>query len=448
MPTAVPTQAEFEALEARVSALEANAGAPPEPEQPPDPGQPPSGIVKAKRVADAIELFGVNTFSSLDENNVWGSWPADYRPETVIAALRYLTGGTQFCLGIREYHYSGREAMQRPWLEQVISAFPETKVTICVGANGSVADVPSMFMPGLTTFYEGLNEPNTDFGSGEVPVDTTLDIQRTVWQRAGGGGATLYVMGPSVVAGMPHPEGWITGYFGSSLNEVNSLMTFGNGHYYPPHCPDLVGDGTSLTDYVGGLWSVYAQHPIMITEFHPTLYNSDGNGPGQGGWNGERDAYYTLLTLFRAVKCGVTGLWWYALFDYGETYTCGLFPKDASNPRPAATALRSLCTTCADVGADFRLFQTAELPISVTGPTNAPWDWDLYQSSDGTFFLPLWLAANDLGGPSANVTITLASAPRSATMVDLISGHEVSLSRSAQLRVSLNASANVIVIKP
>jgi hypothetical protein len=37
--------------------------------------------VQAKRICELIELFGVNTFSSMDEHNVWGSWPADYRPE-------------------------------------------------------------------------------------------------------------------------------------------------------------------------------------------------------------------------------------------------------------------------------------------------------------------------------------------------------------------------------
>ena len=52
-----------------------------EPNEPPPITPPTPGTgVQAKRIADLIELFGVNTFSSLDEHNIWGSWPADYQP--------------------------------------------------------------------------------------------------------------------------------------------------------------------------------------------------------------------------------------------------------------------------------------------------------------------------------------------------------------------------------
>src|SRR5690242_13036964 len=107
MPISVPTAEEFAALEGRVAKLE-NPAAPIEP--PVDPG---TGV-QAKRVADAIELFGVNTFSSMDADaNQWGSWPADYTPASVIDALKWIQGDSGFQLRIREYHYTGRTAMQR-----------------------------------------------------------------------------------------------------------------------------------------------------------------------------------------------------------------------------------------------------------------------------------------------------------------------------------------------
>lgn len=456
----VPSREEFDALAARVSQLEtdyadldarvdnleADGTTPPiEPpiEPPVEPPVTDLPLVQSKRVADAIELFGINTFSSLDENNIWGSWPANYSPDSVIRALRYLTGDTNFQFMLREYHYSGREDMQRQWTQAIKTAFPATKFSFCIGANGSANDVPSMLSIPDVTYYEGLNEPNTDFGSGEVPVNVTMDIQRTLWNSA----AHATIMGPSVVAGMPHPEGWITGYFGSSMDEVNSLMSFGNGHFYPPHCPDLF-DGASVTDYVGGLWTAYAQHPIMLTEFHPTLYNSDGHGPAEQGWNGTRDAYYTLLTLLRSVKCGVTGLWWYALFDYGTTYTCGLFPQEGANePRPAATALRNLCRVCADPGASLRTFSPASLPISVDGPDNTVWDWDLYQSTDGKFFIPLWHSAPEPGGAYIDLTVSLAKPPASAELFDLLSGNSRFLHPSTTLSVSIPASVNMLVLR-
>jgi hypothetical protein len=53
----------------------------------------PSGQgVQAERIANPVELFEVSTFSSMDQNNVWGSWTAAYWPETVIAVLNRITG--------------------------------------------------------------------------------------------------------------------------------------------------------------------------------------------------------------------------------------------------------------------------------------------------------------------------------------------------------------------
>lgn len=389
MPVNVPTMDDFQALSDRVTKLE--QGQP----IPPDPGPPQTGV-QAKRVADVVELFGVNTFSSMNEHNAWGSWPADYRPDSVIAALKYMTDGTGFAFRIREYHYNGREAMQRPWLTQIVGALPGTRVAVCPGANASTNDVPSMLSlandPACGIFWvEGLNEPNTDFGSGEVPLSMTKAIQDAVW--AGGQGKV--VLGPSIVAGIPHPEGWITGYCGAELPAINAAMHEGNGHYYPPGCPDVPRTGYSTTEYVGGLAGAYT-HPVHLTEYHPTLYNSQGNKPDQPGWSGERDAYYTLLTLLRCGKAG-TGLWWYALFDYGTSYICGLFPKCGTDaPRPAATALRNLCQIASDPFADARTFSPGKLGVKVEGLT-ANCDWDLYQTSDGSFMLAIWHAEPDLG---------------------------------------------------
>jgi hypothetical protein len=430
---------EYVALEQRVTNLEAG-------EPIPEPTPPPEGEgLQAKCCIDLIEHFGVNTFSSLDEHNAWGSWPADYRPEQVIGALKYLTADSGYALPLREYHYRGREASQRPWLQQIIAAIPGTRSAICPGANAKTNDVPSMLALAADqscgiAWVEGLNEPNTDFGSGEVPIEQTKAIQDAVW----GGISGTEVLGPSIVAGTPHPEGWISGYCGAELAAINSAMHTGNGHYYPPGCPGIPNTGYSVSEYVSGIVKAYG-HPSHLTEFHPTLYNHAGHKPDQAGWSGERDAYYMLMTLFACAKQDVM-TWWYALFDYGTTYKCGLFPKNAEDPRPAAKAMQTLCRLCADPKGR-PTFQPGRLDIGISGlPADA--DFDLYQLSDGTFILPLWRAAPELGGVPAEVEITLA---REATVSewDVVADRELQAPvRTFTLASQLDASARVLVIRP
>jgi hypothetical protein len=433
------TRQEFDALEVRVSALEAASGTTPEP------GPPIEGI-EAKRVASLIEMFGLNTFSSLDTHNTWGSWPADYSPPSTIAALRYLVGDSGFTLPIREYHYAGRFDMQKQWFAAILAEFPETRFTVCPGANASAADVPTMVqLP--HKWVEGLNEPNTNFGSGEVPIATTMEIQQAILD-----GEDQGIMGPSIVAGTPHPEGWITGYCETpeNLAALNAAIDFGNGHYYPPASPDVPNTGYSINEYIGGLWTAYSQKPIFLTEYHPTLYNSRGHKPDQEGWDGHRDAYYTLTTLMRCAQNGTMGLWWYALFDYGETYRCGLFPQSyANDPRPAADAIRNLCAICADRG-DRHGFATGKLDVVARGLTDAM-DLDVFQASDGRFLVPAWHAAEDLmQGDAVEVTLAFGSRKRAVSVYSPLDGAEpvVTLTDVTELVLKLPPGVVVIEVRP
>jgi len=475
----VPSREEFDALTARVDALDAEVkaldgrvdalegGAPPDPlPEPPDPA--PGEGVQAKRIHELIELFGVNTFSSMDENNRWGSWPADYRPDSVIAGLNWIAGDSDFRLRIREYHYAGYESWQRPWFHEIVGALPGTLCTICPGANAGAADVDTMMSlakdPACGIMWvEGCNEPNLDFGSGTETPEFTLETQQAVWRARGG----LTVYGPSVVAGMPHPEGWITGYLGDTLPAINAASHYGNGHYYPPGCPDLPNSGTSVGEYTGGLWTAYAQHPIGFTEWHPTLFAAgtmavEANIAGLAGRlkgrappiptfrasQPEREGYYTLLALLRASKCTMTGMWWYALFDYGSTYECGLYPvRGADNPRSSAVALRNLCSVCCDSGPRMRDFEPGRLDVTVNGLT-PNCDWDLYQASDGRFLLMLWNSQQDQGGAAVPVTVSFAQAPSMVEEYKLCASDEpVHVADNVQdYACNLDASVRVLVV--
>jgi len=436
MSATVPTIEAFNNLVDRVTALENPS--------------PPVDIpdVLPSRIADLVEMLGVNTFSSMEANvNVWGSWPADYSPASVIAALQWLTNNSGFQLRLREYHYNGRESIQIPWLTAIRAALPDTLTSICVGANGSVNDIPTMIDMQVNTslgvaWLEGINEPNTDFGSGEVPKETTLSIQQKLYE----GAEANSVIGPSIVAGMPHPEGWITGYFGDDIDKINAIINYGNGHYYPPSYPVPSGTGWSVDEYVGGLWSAYAQHAIHITEFHSTLYSNNTTAPSS------RDGYYLLLTWLTCHKHGTQGLWWYALFDYGNTYKCGLFPQSYANePRSSAYAIRNLCSVVSDHG-DRHNFMTNNLKVAVNGLPNGA-DWHLYQASNGTYYIALWYGSiNRNDKPAVPITINFDKPVALLEDFDLLEDQAPKLINNADNRAVYNTyitpGVRMLVITP
>ena len=450
MPSTVPTMEDFGALEQRVTVLEQGGTnpVPPDPIPPdPEPGPDPGTGVQAKRSAFLCELEGVNTFSSMDTGNVWGSWPADYRPATVIKALKWIVDGSGYQLPVREYHYSGRLAMQQAWFTEMKKAFPDMKITLCPGANAPVSTVDTMVqLP--HDWIEGLNEPNTDFGSGEVPYPTTKAIQDACWARGKAG----TIMGPSIVAGTPHPEGWITGYCGTqaNLDALNAKLNYGNGHFYPPGSPDVPNTGYSVNEYIGGLWGVYGQKSIFITEYCSLLYNSQGHKDPDT--NGDRSAYYTLTSLFRYAQNGTLGVWWYALFDYGTVYKCGLFPTNEQSPRKDAYALRALCQICADPGATRRSFAPGKLDYTVDTGNDAAISHALYQSSDGKFYITLWRSLANPGGSTKPVKFTFKSKPGKVEEFDLMkclasttyTPVQVNTSKDGTLTSQLDGSARII----
>ena len=114
-----------------------------------------------------------------------------------------------------------------------------------VAANGNVADAEATLelardpANGLV-MVEGLNEPNTNFGSGEVPPQMTKDIQDCLWKNKLPG---IPVVGPCIVFGLPYPEGYITpGYCSAEdIAYLNARMDIIAGHFYPPNVCDLDG---------------------------------------------------------------------------------------------------------------------------------------------------------------------------------------------------------------
>ena len=212
----------------------------------PTPPQPGTGTgVQAGRIADFLcNYSGCDMFPSMDEGNVWGSWPADYRPDTVIAAYDWLMNGsprtTRSTASIpphTAWRSCGRGCRCSPRKGH--------RFVGGVAANGNVADAEATLelardpANGIV-MVEGLNEPNTDFGSGEVPPQMTKDIQDCLWRNKLPG---IPVVGPSIVFGLPYPEGYITpGYCSAEdIAYLNERMDIIAGHFYPPNVCDLDG---------------------------------------------------------------------------------------------------------------------------------------------------------------------------------------------------------------
>lgn len=401
--------------------------------------------VKAGRIADLLTLGG-NTFSSTSADaNLWGSWPADYTAASVIAAIKYLVGTSGLPFRLREYHYAAFRVWQEPWCE-LVHAATGARFTICIGAGGGVADAQSIVAmaarsvagTGWLEFVEGVNEPNTNFGSGTVPADLVVAAQAVLGPvGAIAGPHPIRVLGPSIVFGLPHPGGWITpGYFNAAqMASIKANSSLANAHVYPPDQVD-VDDGSgngALGDVVADLTKVYGQ-PIVDTEVHPSLYNMFSRVNDQGKTEYPRrldpvlDAYYAACLLLSSYRRGIVASYWYALMDYGwddgnprftgdpprpagPVFASGLFPKTGGvSPRPAAATLRAMFALTGDPGATRLTFETGSLEYSIDNPLV---EHDLFQNSIGVFFLFLRPKAQSLvDGPTTPFTVSFAK-PRS-----------------------------------
>jgi hypothetical protein len=440
----------------------------------------PSGIpgdatgVKAFRVADMMERFGVNTFSSTSSTaNVWGSYPADYTTASVIGAIKWLTGSSGMTVQVREYHYSGREAWQTAWCP-AIQAATGSRFTMAIGANGSVTDTKSMMAmaaasstgSGWLKWVEGINEPNTDFGSGGISAIDTIAMQQSIATSAIGLATHVYpvtVLGPSIVFGLPYPEGYIVPPYASAaqMATVVANSSMSNAHVYPPtqiDQDDGSGRGGTLKDIVQGFKAVYGTQPIMITEWHPTLYNSNNMN-----LNAKYDAYYAPCFFLSAFRENIQAWFWYALFDFGSVYLSGLFPVTGGvNPRPVAYTIQAMYTLTGDTGSTRHTFAPGMLNYTVTGlpaasngAPNSGGQTMLFQNSAGTYFLYIWNAQVTPEGAAVPVTIKFPSHAMASVKEYKISDAASStapttmvqnLTNVSSMTIQLNASVRLLVI--
>ena len=265
---------------------------------------------------------------------------------------------------------------------------------------------------------EGINEPNTDFGSGHVPPQVTMDVQDYLWKNRIPG---IPVLGPSIVYGLPVPEGYISpGYCSADeLAYLNERMDIANPHFYPPNVCDLdpgANRGGCFDDVVTGMRNTYGDKPISVTEWQPTLY-------GVNSTDDYLDGYYTPWMMLSAWRLKIHSMMWYPLFDYGTHHPCGFFPKDANNPRPSAYAMRAMHTLAGDKGPTHARSNPASSTTSVEGghgpineaSPNSGTQHQLFQRSNGDFLLFVYNEQIEPEGDEREVTVTFGTAPKRVT---------------------------------
>ncbi len=421
--------------------------------------------MQAYRIADFMERFGINTFSTIAASgdtpayNPWGS-QGDYSAQGVIDCINYLEAGSGLTMLVREYHYgdasNARTTNQVTWCSQIYQA-TGSQFTVCPGSGGGgasdIAGLQALAQSSHDThvpwlrWLEGDNEPN---GNGVTPSSAIAD-QSSINGIAHGLGLQTLQMAP--IGGLPYAEGYFDTY-GNDAADTNNV------HIYPGIPPDR-DDGSSrggmIGDMIKGASIVFGDKKTLISEWHPTLYAKTHN------LDASYDAYLTPIFMLSAfVNFDAQGYIWFALHDYGADMQSGLFQQDVNTPKLAAQTIRAMYALTGDHGDTKRVFTPGMLDVSVSGlpaPIDAKSPFTgghaaLFQNSAGTFFLYVWNEQAAPGGAAQDVTVTFNGLPPGTVAdydITVSPGSTTALQTLDDLSVitvSLSAAVHILVISP
>lgn len=229
------------------------------------------------------------------------------------------------------------------------------------------------------------------------------------WQKTiyGFGSPTVTVIGPSMVT-----QG---GY--SSFGDLSAFIDVGNIHDYVGPEPPEAQDG--LPDHLRWVTPMAGTKPVWVTEV--------GYSTGSKNVPNIIQERYISRALFENLRCGVPRTYVYQLFDYGpdDGARMGLLNADYT-PKPAWTRLQQLIALFADIGASPR----APLTYAIRNDELGLLHHVLFQRSDGTYMLVMWLAATDynasthsISGPSEEaVNVALPASVVAAIQTQYLDG--------------------------
>ena len=427
--------------------------------------------VQAYRIADMMERFGVNTFAMYAGGPNPEYSQGDYSPSDVSATINWLTDGSGMVMYDREYHWDGYgtdptyiTTLQSTWCPEVNSATGAQFTMAPASGAPAFASVDGMLQlaqqsassTGWMKWVEGMNEPNQN----NVAAGDALAAQQQLFAGAPTG---VGVVLPSITFGLPYPERYTTSSFPTLANYISPgniapYGTISNLHIYPSTEMDI-DDGSNRNGELGDIATAFniewPGYPQLITEWHPTLYNSQGHN-----LDPTYDAYYAPMFILSGFShFNFLGYIWYSLFDYNSSLQSGLFVTDVNSPKPVANTIQAMYGLTGDHGATKHSFATGKINFNISGlpaPVNSasPYtggQYALFENSEETFFLYVWNGQVDPGGAAMPVTINFNSHPMASVSEYNISSTTPqalvqSWSGTRSVTVQLDASVRLFVI--
>jgi len=270
----------------------------------------------------------------------------------------------------------------------------ETTVTTTAA---DIAQWTSCMGAGIIASFEGPNEYDISHpGSDANWVGTLQNAQRALYANVKSAGG-FPVIGPSVTSGGA----------ASAVGSLSSMDSQAAHIYYGDRNAENGGYGDggygSIAYNLNYVAAIAGSKPITVTE---TGFGTDG-----GQLSESTQAKYTVRNYLALNNAGAKGIYNYELIDEGGPpfAKMGLVRSDLS-PKPSYYALQGLLSTLADSGSG----SLAPLGYALTGST-ANLQHSLFQKSDGTYVLALWLGGQsadpnsgaDQSVAAQNVTLTL-----------------------------------------
>lgn len=271
--------------------------------------------------------------------------------------------------------------------------------------------VATMDVQGAIEAFEGWNECDVSGQCG------TWQTTEAAWQRhlytlkAPG----ITIIGPSMATSF--------GY--SLLGNLSTSMDAGNIHDYPnANYPEASGVTPARLSWVR---ATSGSDPVWSTEDN---YSTDPSYANYGVPEVVQERYLPRI-LMEHLRLGVMRTYVYQLFDYGPDAGeyMGLLHADYT-PKPAWSRLDQLMTYLADAGASPR----RPLGYAISGDATGALHNVLFQRSDGTYFLMLWIAngiytssSHTVLAPTAEtVTIGLPAAISAASIRHFLDDGQIS----------------------
>ena len=307
-----------------------------------------------------------------------------------------------------------------------------------LGAAGITAEVSTSLKDLATydaSYVQTMGLKNVEAFEGPNECDSGVFCPANWQSIEGAWQKTLYgfrtpsiaIIGPSMITQ--------TGY--SSLGNLSSFMDVGNIHDYTGQEPPEALSG-GPTEHLGWAAAMSGSKPVWATEMG---YATDSTGvPALV------QEHYITRALFEDLRVGVMRTYIYQLFDYGPDggATMGLLNADYS-AKPAWTQLKQLIAFFKDGNSS----PLTPLTYQIQNDSRGTLHHLLFQRSDGTYVLAMWLAeslydAKSHSTSSVNgetVRVVLPSTANSAIQTQFMDGGTAQTTPSA---IS-NGAASVIV---